>query len=142
MNQTPELIFRKTNFVAVKHMITFSFPKNSISEKQNIFRKYFYTNQTQPYISSVCTDIYRSWCVQQALPVLKDLNWFLISFVQMMHVECAPFSIRLAYFSPTAFITVRVASMTINYSPKKKKKKKSYAGVTNHNQIRAEMVFF
>ena len=27
MNQTPELIFRKTNFVAAKHMKTFSFPK-------------------------------------------------------------------------------------------------------------------
>ena len=33
MNQTPELIFRKTNFVAAKHMKTFSFPKNNISEK-------------------------------------------------------------------------------------------------------------
>ena len=33
MNQTPKLIFRKTNFVTAKHMKTFSFPKNSISEK-------------------------------------------------------------------------------------------------------------
>ena len=48
MNQTPELIFPKTNFVAAKHMKTFSFPKNSISRKYNIFRKCFYTNQTQP----------------------------------------------------------------------------------------------
>ena len=30
MNQTPELIFRKTNFVAAKHMKTFSFPENRI----------------------------------------------------------------------------------------------------------------
>ena len=30
MNQTPELIFRKMNFVADKHMKTFSFPENRI----------------------------------------------------------------------------------------------------------------
>ena len=48
MNQTPKLIFRKTNFVTAKHMKTFSFPENSISGKWNIFRKYFYANQTQP----------------------------------------------------------------------------------------------
>ena len=48
MNQTPKLIFRKTNFVTAKHMKTFSFPENSISGKWNIFRKYFYVNQTQP----------------------------------------------------------------------------------------------
>ena len=48
MNQTPKLIFRKTNFVTAKHMKTFSFPENSISRKWNIFRKYFYANQTQP----------------------------------------------------------------------------------------------
>ena len=48
MNQTPKLIFRKTNFVIVKHMKTFSFPENNISEKWNIFRKYIYANQTLP----------------------------------------------------------------------------------------------
>ena len=47
MNQIPELIFRKTNFVAAKHIKIFSFPENSISEKWNIFRKCFYMNQTQ-----------------------------------------------------------------------------------------------
>ena len=48
MNQTPELIFRKTSFVTSKHMKMFSFSENSISRKWNIFRKCFYTNQTQP----------------------------------------------------------------------------------------------
>ena len=33
MNQTPELIFRKTNFVAAKHMKTFSFPEMLFSGK-------------------------------------------------------------------------------------------------------------
>ena len=46
--QTPENIFRKIFWNATKHMKTFSFPENSISEKWNIFRKCFYTNQTQP----------------------------------------------------------------------------------------------
>ena len=46
--QTPENIFRKIFENATKHMKTFSFPENSISEKWNIFRKYFYMNQTQP----------------------------------------------------------------------------------------------
>ena len=45
MNQTPELIFRKMNFVAAKYMKTFSFLENSISGKWNIFWKCFYTNQ-------------------------------------------------------------------------------------------------
>ena len=48
MNQTPELIFRKTSFVTSKHMKTFSFSENSISGKWNIFRKCFCANQTQP----------------------------------------------------------------------------------------------
>ena len=46
--QTPENIFRKFFWNATKHMKTFSFPENSISKKWNIFRKCFYTNQTQP----------------------------------------------------------------------------------------------
>ena len=48
--QTPENFFQKIFWNATKHMKTFSFPENSISEKWNIFRKCFYTNQTQPYI--------------------------------------------------------------------------------------------
>ena len=46
--QTPENIFRKIFWNATKHMKTFSFLENSISEKWNIFWKCFYTNQTQP----------------------------------------------------------------------------------------------
>ena len=46
-NQTPENIFRKIFWNATKHMKTFSFLENSISKKWNIFRKCFYTNQTQ-----------------------------------------------------------------------------------------------
>ena len=46
--QTLENIFREIFWNATKHMKTFSFPKNSISGKWNIFRKCFYTNQTQP----------------------------------------------------------------------------------------------
>ena len=46
--QTPENIFRKFFWNGTKHMKTFSFLKNSISGKWNIFRKCFYTNQTQP----------------------------------------------------------------------------------------------
>ena len=56
MNQTPELIFRKMNFVAAKHVKTFSFPENSISGKQNIFRKCFYTNQIQPKAPNCCVE--------------------------------------------------------------------------------------
>ena len=55
MNQTPKLIFRKTNFVTAKHMKTFSFPENSISGKWNIFWKYFYANQTQPWFQKLLT---------------------------------------------------------------------------------------
>ena len=47
--QTPKNIFRKFFWNATKHMKTFSFPENSISGRWNIFRKCFYTNQTQPY---------------------------------------------------------------------------------------------
>ena len=46
--QTPENIFQKFFWNATKYMKTFFFPKNSIFRKWNIFRKYFYTNQTQP----------------------------------------------------------------------------------------------
>ena len=45
--QTPENIFQNFFLNATKHMKTFSFPENSISRKWNIFRKCFYTNQTQ-----------------------------------------------------------------------------------------------
>ena len=45
---TPKNIFRIIFWNATKHMKTFSFPENSIFEKWNIFRKCFYTNQTQP----------------------------------------------------------------------------------------------
>ena len=46
--QTPENIFRKFFWNTTKHIKTFSFLENSISEKWNIFRKCFYANQTQP----------------------------------------------------------------------------------------------
>ena len=46
--QTPENIFQKIFWNVTKHMKIFSFPENSISEKWNIFRKCFYTNQIQP----------------------------------------------------------------------------------------------
>ena len=46
--QTLENIFQKICENATKHMKTFSFPKNSIFGKWNIFRKCFYTNRTQP----------------------------------------------------------------------------------------------
>ena len=49
-NQIPENIFRNIFWNATKHMKTFSFPENNISGKWNIFRKYFYTNQTEPKI--------------------------------------------------------------------------------------------
>ena len=47
-NQTPENIFQNIFWNAIKHIKTFSFPKNSIFGKLNIFQKYFYTNQTEP----------------------------------------------------------------------------------------------
>ena len=43
-----KIFFRKFFEMLTKHMKIFSFPKNSISRKWNIFRKCFYTNQTQP----------------------------------------------------------------------------------------------
>ena len=51
-NQTSENIFRNIFWNATKHMKIFSFSENSISRKISIFRKYFYTNQTQPYIGT------------------------------------------------------------------------------------------
>ena len=45
--QTPKNIFQKIFWNVTKHMKIFSFPENSIFEKWNIFRKCFYTNQTQ-----------------------------------------------------------------------------------------------
>ena len=44
--QTPENFFQNFFWNVTKHMKIFSFPKNSISEKWNIFWKCFYTNQT------------------------------------------------------------------------------------------------
>ena len=47
-NQILENIFQNIFWNAIKHIKTFSFPENSIFEKWNIFRKCFYTNQTEP----------------------------------------------------------------------------------------------
>ena len=58
-NQTPENIFHNIFLNATKHLKIFSFPKNSISGKYSIFRKYFYTNQTQP---KCCHYLPSIWC--------------------------------------------------------------------------------
>ena len=58
-NQTSENIFWNIFWNATKHMKTFSFPKNSISGKYSIFRKYFYTNQTQ---AKCCHYLPSIWC--------------------------------------------------------------------------------
>ena len=64
MNQSPKLIFRKTNFVATKHMKTFSFPEMLLHESNTAHDNFEKTKRekgvtfampTLPFFNLECT---------------------------------------------------------------------------------------